>query len=268
VPDNLWRGARWYHTIEFPDGGVSPGEFDLRDSVHRVPIPASLAGQRCLDVGTRDGFWAFELERRGAGEVIGIDVDEPERLDWPVHLPALSPALEENLAERARCFDIARAALGSAVERRNRSVYDLDPSQDGLFDFAFLGTLLIHLRDPIGALAAVGRVLRPGGTLVLNETVSASLSVLRPRSPAAALMTLDAPFWWQANRQALVRYLTAAGLECRSLGRLYLVRRGPAMESPPLAWRNDLGGLGRQLLLRVGLPHVCLVAAKPLAPAT
>jgi len=268
VADNLWRGARWYHTIELPDGEVTPGEFDLRDSVHRVPIPASLAGQRCLDVGTRDGFWAFELERRGAAEVIGIDVDEPERLDWPVNLPPLSPELQEDLAERARCFEIARAALGSAVERRNRSVYDLDPRQDGLFDFAFLGTLLIHLRDPVGALAAVGSVLRPGGTLVLNETVSASLSLLRPRSPAAALMTLDAPFWWQANRHALVRYLTAAGLECRSLGRPYLVRRGPAMARPPLTRRNDLGGLGRQLLLRVGLPHVSLVATKPLAPAT
>lgn len=266
MSENLWRGARWYHTIDLPDGTTTPGEFDLRASVARVPLPERLDGQRCLDVGTRDGFWAFELERRGAVEVIGIDVDETLSLDWPTGLPPLPlpAALEQDLEERSRCFGVAKEALGSRVERRNRSVYDLEPDADGTFDVAFLGTLLIHLRDPMAALAAVGRVLKPGGVLVLNETVSFSLSVLRPRSPAAALMTLNAPFWWQPNRHALARYVTAAGLEVRSLGRPYLVARGPAMDRPPLRLRTpELGSLSRQLLLRVGLPHVCVVATKP-----
>ena len=49
--------------------------FDLRPFVDRYGLPESLEGMRCLDVGTWDGFWAFEMERRG-GEVVGIDLDD------------------------------------------------------------------------------------------------------------------------------------------------------------------------------------------------
>ena len=40
-----------------------------------------MAGMRRLDSGTTDGFWAFELERRGAGEVVASDVLDATRLD-------------------------------------------------------------------------------------------------------------------------------------------------------------------------------------------
>ena len=73
----------WYHTLDLGDGVVTEGFFDHRPVLERYPIPADLTGMRCLDVGTMDGFWAFEMERRGAAEVIAIDLDDPEALDWP-----------------------------------------------------------------------------------------------------------------------------------------------------------------------------------------
>lgn len=253
-------GTRWYHTLELPDGIVTSGEFDLRPAVSRVPLPTSLAGQRCLDVGTRDGFWAFEIERRGADEVVGIDVDDTAQHDWPTPRPVLPPEYRDALAASQRSFDVAKRALGSSVDRRDISVYDLTPEAVGQFDFAFLGTLLVHLRDPVGALTAVRRVLKSDATLVINEAISLSLTITRPRKPSASLMTLDAPFWWIPNRQALRRWVEAAGFVCQELGRPYLVDRGPAMDRPPLSRRNDLGGLARQLVLRAGMPHVALVA--------
>ena len=45
---------------------VALGEYDHRELVPHYGVPDDLAGQSCLDVGTADGFWAFEFERRGA----------------------------------------------------------------------------------------------------------------------------------------------------------------------------------------------------------
>src|SRR5207302_43882 len=40
----------WYHTLELPGGVVTPGWFDLRPIVGRLPWP-EVRGARCLDVG-------------------------------------------------------------------------------------------------------------------------------------------------------------------------------------------------------------------------
>ena len=84
-PDLAARVASvpWYHTIDVAPGLATPGEYDLRPVAQRIPLPASLAGLRCLDVGTHDGFWAFEMEKRGAAEVLAIDLDDLTALDWP-----------------------------------------------------------------------------------------------------------------------------------------------------------------------------------------
>src|SRR6266540_1871728 len=60
------REYDWYHSIELAPGLVTEGTFDHRPYVDRYGLPGDLSGRRALDVGTFDGFWAFELERRGA----------------------------------------------------------------------------------------------------------------------------------------------------------------------------------------------------------
>ena len=120
-----------------------------------VPFPDSLAGKRCLDIGTFNGFWAFEMERRGAEEVVAIDVLDPARWDWPVRSPSdVREAIGKRQAGGAG-FEIAKRELGSSVERLDRSVYDLDPADVGEFDLVYLGSLLLHLRDPVAALERV-----------------------------------------------------------------------------------------------------------------
>src|SRR5215471_16680277 len=73
----------WYHTLDLGDGVVTSGMFDHRGHEDRHGLPGDLTGLRCLDVGTMDGFWAFTMERRGAAEVVAVDLDDPEELDWP-----------------------------------------------------------------------------------------------------------------------------------------------------------------------------------------
>src|SRR5436190_1863508 len=75
---------------------------------------------------------------------------------WPLALRERGPACLAGLAgPKGNGFEIAREALGSRVERVVASVYDLSPQRLGKFDVVVCGSLLLHLRDPVGALGAI-----------------------------------------------------------------------------------------------------------------
>ena len=102
--------------------------------------------------------------------------------------------------ERFAAFFIAHEALDSKVERINQSVYGLSKETIGEFDFAFIGTLLLHLRKPVDALAAIRRVLKPDGLLMTNDAISLPLTVFRPKTAAAeVVMEAMQPFWYVPN---------------------------------------------------------------------
>ena len=194
----------WYHTIELSDGVVTRGMFDHRPVLHRYPIPADLSGKRCLDVATMDGFWAFEMERRGAASVTAIDIEQPDDLDWPASLRAQhDKQMDETKAER---FAIAKDALGSSVERVILSAYDLSPAL-GEFDFVFCGDLLLHLKDPITPVENI-RSVCTGSAVIVNVIKRFRL---RERQPMADLDGIDTFTWWTTNLAGLVRIVRAAG---------------------------------------------------------
>jgi tRNA (mo5U34)-methyltransferase len=258
------EAASWYHTLSLPEGVVTNGWFDARPALDHVPIPLSLAGKRCLDVGTWDGFWAFEMERRGAAEVVAVDLRDQTQWDWPPQARLSRTAeqwsaLLEDFRDDAEGFRLAREALGSRVERRELSIYELDPDEIGTFDFVFLGSLLLHLRDPVRALDRLRSVCHGEG--VVADTVELISSVLRPFTPTARLEGVQRPWWWMPNRRALLRMLESAGFEVLSATGVYVLRHGPAHPKPP--WRELVRRAGdargrEELLSRVvgGIPHV------------
>ena len=131
----------WYHTLELP-GVTTTGVFDMRRYVGDYGLPDSLAGMRVLEVGTWDGFWAFEMEKRGADEIVAIDLDDENDLDWPPRRRTPKEGVK-----RGAGFEIAKELLGSNVQRVVRSVYHALPEDLGQFDLVFCGSVLIHLRD-------------------------------------------------------------------------------------------------------------------------
>ena len=125
-------------------------------------LPASLAGVRALDVGTFDGFWAFEMEKRGA-EVVATDVPRLDAAEWPpANRARLEQAAVDLNVELGRGFRIAAEALGSAVRRVEVTVYDLDPEAvGGPVAFAFVGASVFSSctisRNSDGETCAPGR---------------------------------------------------------------------------------------------------------------
>lgn len=251
--------AEWYHTLELAPGLVTPGWFDTRDMPTRLPIPGRLDRKRCLDVGTFDGFWAFELERRGAEEVVAIDIIDPNRWDWPA---SSGEEVIEALARRkgaGQGFEIARDALGSAVERLELSVYDLTPERVGQFDFVYLGSLLLHLRDPVGALSAVRSVCR-GQTLVV-DVVDVELSLRFRKQPLATLDGRGRPWWWKPNEAGLVRMMEAGGFEVVGSPQRVYMRPGPGQPLPNTTLRmlTSRAGRGQLILKWRGDPHAAVL---------
>jgi tRNA (mo5U34)-methyltransferase len=246
----------WYHTLELGPGVRTPGWFDTRKVPQLVGFPASLSGARCLDVGTFDGFWAFEMERRGAAEVTAIDVLDPSGWDWPADATdEMAAAMEERKAKGAG-FELAREALGSAVDRLELSVYDLDPAAVGRFDFVYLGSLLLHLRDPIGALMKVRSVC--SGDLLLADAIDLRLAPLR-RRPAATLEGQVRPWWWKPNAAGLARMAEAAGFTVVDGPRTFWMPPGPAITGMSGELRPFLRGAREWMLAhRKGDPHAAL----------
>jgi tRNA (mo5U34)-methyltransferase len=205
---------RWYHTLDLGHGVVTKGMFDHRRVINRCLLPNDLSGFRCLDVGTMDGFWAFEMERRGAAEVVASDVHDVEDLDWPPRWRhRITPTLDATKAAR---FALAHAALDSRVKRIERSVYEL-ASDLGKFDLVFCGDLLLHLKDPITALQRM-RSVCAGSTIVFNPVKRFRLM---PRRPIAEFDGIDEFQWWLLSEASLKRMMLATGFDQVEVGRRF-----------------------------------------------
>jgi SAM-dependent methyltransferase len=111
-------------------------------------VPHLSPGMRLLDLGCGPGSITLGLaECVAPGEVVGIDL-RPE------------PLAQARAAAHARGITNVRFEVGSA--------YAL-PFADGSFDAAFAHVVLLHLREPVRALAEVRRVLRPGGVVGVRD---------------------------------------------------------------------------------------------------
>ena len=250
----------WYHTIEVAPGVVTPGWFDLRPIVDLLPWP-DVRGKRCLDVGTADGFLAFELERRGAAEVVATDVADHTLWDYPARIRDRGIEFWIAVAgeKKGEGFRIARDILGSRVRSLELSAYDLGPSEVGEFDVVVCGSLLLHLRDPVRALEAMRSVCT--GKLLVTNQVALRISVLH-RSPLATFEGMtDLGQWWVPNPLGNRRIVESAGFDIERESGIFAVPFG-AGHTPR---RGGARALSRRLARRLlsggdGVPHHAVLA--------
>lgn len=257
----------WYHALDLAPGVSTPGWFDHRPVAQGLQWP-DVRGKRCLDVGTYDGFFAFELERRGASEVVATDIADHAQWDWPAAARTRGPAHLAAAAgpEKGLGFRIAKEALRSSVERVEVNVYDLAPDRLGTFDVVVCGALMLHLRDPVRALEAIRGVC--GGVFLSIEAIDAQLTVLHRRRPTARLLATDQCQWWLPNTAGHRRMLSAAGFELVGESRPYPVPYGPAHQPQrvPAADLRSRAHRERERVVRRmavggdGVPHVATLA--------
>jgi 2-polyprenyl-3-methyl-5-hydroxy-6-metoxy-1,4-benzoquinol methylase len=127
-----------YHSFRLPDGSILLGGLPielLEERLRSFQLPENLQGKRVLDIGPWDGYFTFEMERRGA-EVVGIDYVD---LDT---------------------FRALQSIFGSRACYLQEDVYELDPRRHGLFDIVLFLGVLYHLKHPLLALEQVCAVTK------------------------------------------------------------------------------------------------------------
>jgi tRNA (mo5U34)-methyltransferase len=160
--------GRWWHEIELAPGIVTPGDDSNRMKLpilDDLGLPRYLHGFRALDIGCSDGYFSFELERRGA-DVTAMDF----------------------VPETYTGFATAREILGSKVTYVMENVYNLTPEKHGIFDIVLFLGVLYHLRKPLAAFDAIRSVMREGGQLFVGTMMIDEYFLL----PDGSVTTLDA----------------------------------------------------------------------------
>ncbi len=185
---------QWFHTMDLGGGVRTRGHYDPTRTLPRLGLPERLDGKTVLDVGSWDGFYSFEMERRGAR------VRATDDFCWGGNGWATQDG-----------FNLARRALGSAVEDQRIDVLDLSPEAvGGTYDIVLFLGVLYHMANPLLALEKVRSVV--GGMVVVETEVD----MLFTRRPAAAFFPTtelndDPTNWWAPNVPAVLGMLKAAG---------------------------------------------------------
>jgi tRNA (mo5U34)-methyltransferase len=244
IPSMQGVGARvaeypfWYHKLDLGDGLSTDGMWDLAPVASQLPWP-DVRGKRCLDVGTFDGFYAFEMERRGAAEVVAVDIAGWDQADLSFDMRGEVPwqkRFEGTPWRHGGGFALAREALGSRVDWQPVSIYDLSPERVGTFDVVTCGSLLLHLRDPIRALEAV-RTVCQGGHFLSVETIDPYLTALCRGLPVARFRGRGhLSQWWNINSAGHVAWLESGGVEIAAGAQ-------PIIVPPPYAELHKKPGL-------------------------
>jgi SAM-dependent methyltransferase len=210
----------FYHTMDLPGLGTVEGQWDLRRGLDDYLGHTSFAGVRVLDVGTASGFLCFAIEHQGA-EVVGYDLS-PD-YDWDV-VPFAGTRVDLGRTERKELirrlnnsFWLAHRIFASSARMVYGSVYSM-PSGMGTFDFAILGSILLHLRDPFQALEqAAGRTSK--GIVVSEPLPRRSLlipALARWFGPSALFLPdprrgEPRDSWWSLSPRAVAQMLGVVG---------------------------------------------------------
>lgn len=151
--------------------------------------------ERVLDLGCGAGHTALAAAHRAA-EVVALDVT-PEML-----------AVARRLAQEAGL---------SNVSFRHASATEL-PFDNGSFDVVTSRFAAHHFHDPAPAMAEAARVLRPGGVLLLVDTVAPEDGALDTFFNAAELLRDPSHVrnWRVSEWEAMLR---AAGMQPETLSR-------------------------------------------------
>ena len=203
----------WYHAIELPGGQVLPGAWDLRGHEAAYLGGVNVAGKRVLELGPATGYLTFYMEQMGAKVVafeagfdVSVDVLPFRGREDPEERRRL---MQETIDRNHDAWWYLHRTLGSSATFVQGNIYDL-PADIGTFDITLVGAILLHLREPWGALSQAAR--RTTETMIVTEPLQddehpPEANIMR-FSPSAETHVTN---WWSIYPGAVVSMLSRLG---------------------------------------------------------
>jgi SAM-dependent methyltransferase len=205
----------FYQTIELPNVGVMPGSWDHREAMDAFLGHLDFRQKSVLDVGPANGFFSFEMEKRGA-QVTAIDLGQDSAWDVVPHPYSDDDTLVANMRRNVRMVENAfwycHKALNSKVQLVYGTVYDV-PKVIASVDIALMSNVLQHFRDPLLAIHRVSKVVRE--TLVITETLWYDDPAFLGSTSIRLMPRAETPevnhSWWQVSPSFVMQLLKLLG---------------------------------------------------------
>jgi malonyl-CoA O-methyltransferase len=124
-------------------------------------LPTDLCGHRVLDAGCGSGRYILHALKRGAAQVVGVDIS------WEMLTCAASALHMEEGRQTAATRPGPRCIQHTAY--CVRASLDAVPVCHGWADLTLCGLTLGHVEDLHAVLAELRRVTRPGGVLLCSD---------------------------------------------------------------------------------------------------
>ena len=229
LEDQIQELGPWFHNMRI--GGVltAPNHFlgdypAVKFARFHDHIPADLTGKTVLDIGCNAGFYSFEMKRRGAARVLGIDTDE-------------------HYLRQAR---FTAQVTGADVEFRKLPVWQVAQLGE-TFDLVIFMGVLYHLRHPLLALdlihehvakdmflfQSMQRGSRDIASVEEDYDFNAPAPFDEPGYPKMHFIehrySHDQTNWWVPNRACTEAMLRSSGfrIEAQPEDEVYVCRRLP-----------------------------------------
>jgi SAM-dependent methyltransferase len=218
--ERLIEGCHFYHSFDLSNGIHIAGDWDASIGIEKYGFP-DLRGKRVLEVGPASGWFSFYLEMMGAEVTVvetrgygDFDVYGEDRYTGaagraPDRIVDGKPFWDGPVSGS---FWAMHTVLNSKVQFVNGRIYEVGPELlPEPFDLVVVGALLLHLRDPIGALRALHSACKPGGLCIATTPTWED----RDSDPAPMQFlpwtSIDRISWWLPNKAAFEHWLSAAG---------------------------------------------------------
>ena len=197
--------CKFYHAMDLPEVGFVQGAWDLRGRFDDYIGHVKLRDRSVLDVGTASGFLSFEAEQRGAHRVTSFAAASFSQLQ---RNPGLETS-ETDFRSTLNSYRLAHHLLKSKAVPLFGDVYklgDIAPKSD----VVIVGQILVHLRDPFGALEQIARCT--ADTLVIVE------GMFDHPDPIAAYLGGTTPIsWFHFSTTIFRQFLPKLGFEITSI---------------------------------------------------